>query len=65
MTTECKATRYGGGECGPVTFLVIYASSKGEEQDRHTACFRHGLAEVERHHQSAGMSRCDLVPISG
>ena len=70
MTTPvrtCQARRYGRSPdqiCqGPPQFDVVYRSSADTVLDRHPACFSHGLAEVERHHASAGMARCDLEPI--
>ena len=60
---SCESKGYGRTPCnGPADFDVVYTSGKGSELDRHPACFAHGLAEVERHHSSAGMSRCELVP---
>jgi hypothetical protein len=62
---NCEAKRYGRSrECeGAVKFEVVYTTSTGTVADRHPACFSHGLAEVERHHASAGMSRCELKPL--
>lgn len=58
----CQATRYGAGPCTPdgPRFDVVYTASDGTELDRHPACFRHALAETDRHHASAGIARCDM-----
>lgn len=59
--STCMATRYAKGPCnGPASFRVVYRSQDGTVIDAHPACFRHGLAEVERHYAAAGMARCDL-----
>ena len=58
---ECAATRYAKGECdSPAKFDVVYRNTNGAVLDRHPACFRHGLAEVDRHAASGGIARCDL-----
>jgi len=58
----CGATCYTGGPCeGQPLWDVVYSSTDGAEIDRHSACFRHCLAEVMRHHNSTGMTRYDLV----
>lgn len=54
---DCQARRYGRNPCTDTPdFDIVYRSSNGAELDRHSACFTHGLAEVERHHASAGMA---------
>lgn len=60
---DCAATRYASGACTPdgAIFDVVTTTSNGKEADRHPACFRHALAEVERHHASAGIARCEFV----
>lgn len=61
--TTCESTAYARGEecSGPAAFWVVYRTGQPPtEYERHPACFRHGLAEVERHHQSAGMAECEL-----
>ena len=58
----CEATRYASGPCEPVqpSHDVVYVSA-GKETDRHPACFRHGLAEVDRHYSAAGMAQVEMV----
>ena len=64
MELTCGAQRYAKGDCdGPPKFEVFYRNTHGAVLDRHPACFKHGLAEVDRHHASGGISRCDLVQI--
>lgn len=52
-------------ECdGPARFVVRYARrDTGAVLDEHPACFRHGLAEVERHEAADGMSKASLVEV--
>lgn len=58
---ECGAKRYAKEECdGPAKFDVVYRNDEGGILDQHPACFRHGLAEVDRHAASGGIARCDL-----
>lgn len=61
---QCAAQRYSQRKpCSDVPeFNVVYRSTDGRVLDRHPACFTHGLAEVDRHHASAGMASCDLEP---
>lgn len=68
MTTNlCEATRYSPKPCSetPPKFEVFYTGTKGQETDSHPACFLHGLAEVDRHYQSGGISRCEMRPQGG
>lgn len=60
---ECQSTRYDPRPCeGPARFDVVYrVGQPRREHDRHPACFRHGLAEVDAHHTADGMSECELV----
>lgn len=59
----CEATRYAPGPCeGPARFDIVYrVGQPRREHDRHPACFRHGLAEVDRHHASGAISEIDMV----
>lgn len=62
----CQATRYSSKPCtfdGP-RWDVVYTLTNGTEHDRHPACFDHALAEVDRHHASNGMARCEMVEAS-
>lgn len=62
----CEATAYDRNRpCdGPVKFDVVYRTGDPRKEfERHPACFRHGLAEVDRHHTAAGMAECELVEI--
>lgn len=61
---QCQATRYDPRPCeGPVKFDVIYYNANGVVLHRHPACFRHALAEVDRHHASAGIARCEFLEV--
>jgi hypothetical protein len=63
MTRECQSKRYSKSpNCegdGPV-WDVVYRNTDGKELSRHPACFRHGLAEQDRHYRAAGMATCEL-----
>lgn len=58
----CEATQYAPGPCqGPARFRVVYRSRTDRKVlDSHPACFRHGLAEVDRAHASGGIALADL-----
>lgn len=61
--TTCEAARYApDARCSdsPPKHHVVYRSSSGAIMDDHPACFAHGMAEVDRHHASGGVARCDL-----
>ena len=59
---ECQAKHYDRRPCdGPPDFVVRYLSAdRTKTLDEHLACFRHGLAEVERHERSGGISFCQM-----
>ena len=64
----CLSRRPGrdDGDCeGPADFDVVYRSPSGKEIDRGACCFRHGLAEVDRHYAAAGMATAELVRHDG
>lgn len=59
----CQATRYDPRPCTetPPRWRVVWRTQdRSKVLDQHPACFLHGLAEVERHHRSAGIAACDL-----
>lgn len=63
LPRSCESTRYGRyRECnGRPEFDVVYSTgTPPTEHDRHPACFRHALAEVDRHYASAGMAQCEM-----
>lgn len=62
---ECGAPVRAGdpSECeGPARFAVRYTLA-GRVVDEHRACFRHGLAEVDRHRAANGSAEADLVEL--
>jgi hypothetical protein len=63
MERTCEVKRYGvTTECsdeGPV-WDVVYRNKAGKELSRHPACFRHGLAEQDRHYRAGGIAACDV-----
>jgi hypothetical protein len=61
---NCEAQRYDKRPCeGSANFVVRYMTKdRAKTLDSHPACFRHGLAEVERHNRSGGIAVCELVP---
>lgn len=60
---ECQSKRYAAHQdCepdGPV-WDVVYRTTGGKELLRRPACFRHGLAEQDRHYASEGLAECEL-----
>lgn len=67
MSDVCVARRYAAGSScpDPVSWKVVYRGVGGRVLDQHPACFTHGLAEVERHHNSAGIASCELEKADG
>lgn len=61
-TRECffhVQTRYGDCEGDP-TYNVVY-HNRTKVLESHAVCFKHGLAEVERHHAANGMAEVRMV----
>jgi len=59
---ECEATRYAVGPCDSgVVYVVEYRSTAGALLDSHPTCFRHGIAEVDRHYASGGIAQAAMV----
>lgn len=59
-TVSCAAPIRGTPCDGPARFEVVITLSNGTEHERHAACFRHGLDEVDRAVAAASMARHEL-----
>lgn len=63
LVADCEAKQYDRRDCDSEPKLMVRYLTKDRSRvlDQHPACFRHGLAEVDRHDKSGGISVCEMI----